>query len=56
MCSFGSGAGSDSFIWTVTEKIAERRAHAPKTMWYVQRREVIDYAMYARYRGKLVMN
>ncbi|MBI5302003.1 MAG: hydroxymethylglutaryl-CoA synthase [Chloroflexi bacterium] len=56
MCSFGSGAGSDSFIWVVTEQIAERRAHAPKTMWYVQRREVIDYAMYARYRGKLVMN
>ena len=56
MCSFGSGAGSDAFSFIVTEKILERRARAPKTMWYVARREVIDYALYARYRGKLVMN
>jgi hydroxymethylglutaryl-CoA synthase len=56
MCSFGSGAGSDAFSFVVTEKIRERHAKAPKTMWYVQRREVIDYALYARYRGKLVMN
>ena len=56
MCSFGSGAGSDAFSFVVTDKIAERRARAPKTQWYVQRREVIDYAVYARYRGKLIMN
>ncbi len=56
MCSFGSGAGSDAFSFVVTDKILERRAKAPKTMWYVQRREEIDYAVYARYRGKLIMN
>jgi hydroxymethylglutaryl-CoA synthase len=56
MCSFGSGAGSDSFSFIVTDKILERRNQATKTMWYVQRREEIDYAMYARYRGKLIMN
>ena len=56
MCSFGSGAGSDAFSFVVTEKIRERVAKAPRTLWYVQRREVIDYALYARYRGKLVMN
>ena len=56
MCSFGSGAGSDAFSFIVTEKILERRNKATKTMWYVQRREEIDYALYARYRGKLVMN
>lgn len=56
MCSFGSGAGSDAFSFVVTDKILERRNKATKTMWYVQRREEIDYAMYARYRGKLVMN
>ncbi len=56
MCSFGSGAGSDAFSFVVTEKIREKSAKARKTMWYVSRREVIDYAMYARYRGKLVMN
>lgn len=56
MCSFGSGAGSDAFSFVVTDKILERRNKATKTMWYVNRREEIDYAIYARYRGKLVMN
>lgn len=56
MCSFGSGAGSDAFSFIVTDKINARRAKATKTAWYVARREVIDYAMYARYRGKLIMN
>ncbi len=56
MCSFGSGAGSDAFSFIVTEKIRERQGKAAKTMWYVSRREEIDYAIYARYRGKLVMN
>ncbi len=56
LCSFGSGAGSDAFSWIVTDKIVERRGRAPKTAWYIARREVIDYALYARYRGKLVMS
>jgi len=56
MCSFGSGAGSDAFSFVVTDKIRERQSKAAKTMWYVNRREHIDYAVYARYRGKLVMN
>ena len=56
LCSFGSGAGSDAFSFVVTEAIEARRAKAPKTAWYVARRELIDYAVYARYRGKLVMN
>ncbi len=56
LCSFGSGAGSDAFSWVVTERNSERRSLAPKTAWYVARRQVIDYALYARYRGKLVMS
>ncbi|MBI3537518.1 MAG: hydroxymethylglutaryl-CoA synthase [Chloroflexi bacterium] len=56
LCSFGSGAGSDSFSFIVTEKIEERKNRAPKTAWYIARRAEIDYATYARYRGKLVMN
>ena len=56
LCSFGSGAGSDAFSFLVTDAIEGRRAKAPKTAWYVARRELIDYAVYARYRGKLVMN
>ncbi len=55
LCSFGSGAGSDAFSFVVTEKIEERKNRAPKTASYVARRVQIDYATYARYRGKLVM-
>jgi len=56
VCSFGSGAGSDVFSFTTTDKLVERREVAPRTGWYIARREYIDYAMYARYRNKLVMN
>jgi hydroxymethylglutaryl-CoA synthase len=55
MVSFGSGAGSDAFGILVTDKITERRDLAPKTQQYIARRTEIDYATYARMRGKLVM-
>jgi hydroxymethylglutaryl-CoA synthase len=55
MVSFGSGAGSDAFSITVTDAIRERRGRAPFTQDYIARRTQIDYATYARYRGKLVM-
>jgi hydroxymethylglutaryl-CoA synthase len=55
MVSFGSGAGSDAFAITVTEAIRERRDRAPRTQDYIARRTQIDYATYARMRGKLVM-
>ena len=53
--SFGSGAGSDAFSLTVTEKIREIRDLAPFTQTYIRRRTEIDYATYARYRGEYVM-
>jgi hydroxymethylglutaryl-CoA synthase len=56
LVSFGSGAGSDAFSYVVTDKILERRDLAKRTAWYVSRRQVIDYALYARFRNKLVMN
>ena len=55
LVSFGSGAGSDAFALRVTDAIKERQARAPKTRDYIARRSVIDYATYARLRGKLVM-
>ena len=55
MVSFGSGAGSDAFSITVTEAILARRDQAPHTSDYIARRTEIDYATYARLRGKLVM-
>jgi hydroxymethylglutaryl-CoA synthase len=53
--SFGSGAGSDAFALRLTDHITERRDRAPKTRDYIARRVEIDYAMYARLRGKLTM-
>jgi hydroxymethylglutaryl-CoA synthase len=53
--SFGSGAGSDAFDITVTDKAPLRAGLAAKTQDYVKRRTEIDYATYVRFRGKLAM-
>jgi hydroxymethylglutaryl-CoA synthase len=55
MVSFGSGAGSDAFDITVTDRLPERRDLAPKTQEYIARRTEIDYATYARLRGKIAL-
>jgi len=55
MVSYGSGAGSDAFDLLVTERILDYRDRAPSTRSYIERRTEIDYALYTRYRGKLVM-
>jgi hydroxymethylglutaryl-CoA synthase len=55
MVSFGSGAGSDALDIRVTDLVKDRQALALKTQDYIQRRVEIDYATYARYRGKLLM-
>jgi hydroxymethylglutaryl-CoA synthase len=54
--SYGSGAGSDAFVWRVTARIEERRANAPLTEAYVNRVCEIDYATYVRYRLLLQMD
>jgi hydroxymethylglutaryl-CoA synthase len=54
LVSYGSGAGSDAFSMTATEKLPERRGLATATADYISRRTEIDYATYARFRGKLV--
>jgi hydroxymethylglutaryl-CoA synthase len=55
LVSFGSGAGSDAFDITVTDHLLARRDLAPKTQEYIANRTEIDYAMYARMRGKIAM-
>ena len=55
MVSYGSGAGSDAFSLRATDLLPERREAAPGTLSYVKRRTEIDYATYARFRGKLVL-
>jgi hydroxymethylglutaryl-CoA synthase len=54
MVSYGSGAGSDAFDLTVTERIDEIRDRAPRTQAYIRRRQQIDYATYASHRGKII--
>lgn len=53
--SYGSGAGSDAFSITVRDKIEERRDHAPKVTELVAKKSYVDYAMYAKFKGKLKM-
>ncbi len=55
LASFGSGAGSDAFSFVITDKIKEAQKLAPATMQYIRREETINYARYARWRKKIVM-
>ena len=55
MVSYGSGAGADAYALTVTDSIVKRRDRAPLTAAYLAREQHIDYATYARWRGKLAM-
>lgn len=53
VASYGSGAGSDAYTLHVTERLPERRERAPLTAAYLRRAVQIDYALYAKWRGKL---
>jgi hydroxymethylglutaryl-CoA synthase len=55
LASYGSGAGSDAYALTVTERLLERRGRAPLAEAYLRRAVFVDYAIYAKWRGKLVM-
>ena len=54
LVSYGSGAGSDAFSLRAGERLSGRQGLAPKTRDYIARRTEIDYATYARFRGKLL--
>jgi len=57
MCSYGSGAGSDAFIWKVTKRIDEVRDLAVRTAKLLDENLIyIDYGTYAKYRGKIKKN
>ncbi|MFV9505702.1 MAG: hydroxymethylglutaryl-CoA synthase [Oscillochloridaceae bacterium umkhey_bin13] len=55
LTTYGSGAGSDAYALTVTEGILARRERAPLTAAYLARQVFVDYAVYAKWVGKLVM-
>jgi len=54
LASFGSGAGSDTFSFLVTDLIEERRAKPPLKA-FLDRLVTKDYSTYVRYRGKLML-
>jgi len=55
MTSYGSGAGSDSFVYEVTKEIDKVRDFAPKTRQQLDRKKYIEYGVYAKFRGKILM-
>ncbi len=56
MVSYGSGAGSDGFVWTVTDRIDEVRDAAPHTREQLDNNKIyLSYGAYAKLRGKIRM-
>ena len=54
MVSYGSGSGSDGFVYRVTDEIDAVRDRAPKTTDYLDKNQIyLDYGTYAKYRGKI---
>jgi len=57
MCSYGSGAGSDGFIFQVTDRIKEVQDLAPKTRPQLDENKIyVDYGTYAKFRKKILKN
>lgn len=55
LTSFGSGAGSDSFCLTITEKIEKIRNRAPTVEELMAEPIYLDYGVYAKHKGKIRM-
>jgi hydroxymethylglutaryl-CoA synthase len=56
MVSYGSGAGSDAFIWRITDRITKVQNLAPKMTHYLDENKVhLDYGTYAKFRKKIRM-
>lgn len=54
LCSYGSGAGSDAFDFTITDNISKMpRNKAPLISQFLENKQYIDYANYAKYRDLL---
>ncbi len=54
MCSYGSGAGADAFVYTVGPRVREVRDLAPKTRWLLDENvSYLEYGEYAKMRRKI---
>ena len=57
MVSYGSGAGSDAFVWKVTDRIKEVRDKAVRTAKLLDENlTYVDYGTYAKFRRKIRKN
>ncbi len=57
MVSFGSGAGSDGFIFKVTDEILNIQDRAPKLRDYLDNNKIyLYYGEYAKFRKKIILN
>jgi hydroxymethylglutaryl-CoA synthase len=57
MVSFGSGAGSDGFVYKVTNEIDKVRDLAPKLRDMLDNDKIyLDYGQYAKFRKKIILN
>lgn len=57
MVSFGSGAGSDGFIFEATDELPRVQDLAPKTRDMLNGKKIyLDYGKYAAYRRKILFN
>ncbi len=57
MVSFGSGAGSDAFIFKVRERINEVRDMVPKLWDLIHGKKFyLTYGQYTKFRGKIHLN
>jgi hydroxymethylglutaryl-CoA synthase len=56
--SYGSGSGSDGFVFRCTDRITEAQGKAPKTRDLLEKypRTYLAYGEYAKFRGKIIMN
>ncbi len=56
MCSYGSGAGSDAFVYTVTDKItALQQKGVPTTADQLDKNQIyLQYGEYAKFRRKIL--
>jgi len=53
LASFGSGAGSDAFSFTVQNAIEKSRGVSPTVKSMIAKGTKIDYSIYTKFRGKL---
>jgi hydroxymethylglutaryl-CoA synthase len=57
MCSFGSGTGSDAFIFTCTDALPSVQGKAKKTRDYLDTNPAyLEYGAYAKFRRKILKN